>query len=178
VKWKFKFLFLSVLALPFLLGCVSELKQESPEVARSKQIIHLSRQLESSGARVIQTGQTMRVIFSSDNLFNPRSANLSLFAPGPLDNLSQLMSILETTSVEVSAYTDVEPSRMQNVALSTGQAEAVADYLWSKGVDARLLYSVGYDSRGQFDGLPGALARNPNRRVEIQFQYLPLLTSL
>jgi len=176
---KFRCLLIAIVLLPLLAGCASKPKPQNPEVNRSIEVVRLSQKLEASGARVIQTGQTMRILLSGDKLFNPHSANLTSVGSKTLNVLSQLMMQLETTSVQVSGYTDVEPTQLQNKALSTGQAQTVADYLWSKGVDARLLYSVGYGYADKTSaGMPGNFAKGTNRRVEVQFQYLPLLSSL
>lgn len=117
----------------------------------------------------LQTGETIRIILCSDAIFNPHSANLRWTAS--LDMVARLMIMLETTSVEVAGYTNAEPRWLNlNEALSRRQAQVVAEYLWDRGLDARLVYSKGYGAR-----VP--LSANPqnaiNRRIEIRFQYIP-----
>jgi intracellular multiplication protein IcmN len=171
--------FFLVVWLALLASCASSPTPDDPEIARSSKMAQLSQQLEKLGIRVIQAGQTMRVMLPSDKLFNPHSANFTRAATPMLNTLAQLMATLETTSVEVAGFTDVEPSAMQNNALSTRQAQLVADYLWSRGVDARLLYAVGYGSSHLTSpGLPGGFKNSANRRIEVKFEYLPLLSSL
>ena len=160
----------------FLASCGSPMQQPvDPEVIRSTKIVDLSQKLESMGARVIQTGQTLQIILPSDELFALHSANFTDFSSTMLDVVSRLMAILETTSAQVAAYTDAEPDALRSKALATRQAEVVADYLWSKGLDTRMLYSVGYSSINHVNAdLPGSLGIGANRRVEIKFQYLSL----
>ena len=174
------FIFKGVFSLFVLLaGCHSVPKQEDPEVIRSAQIIKLSQTLQASGARVIQTGQTLKIILPSDRLFAPHSANFVRASSAMLNTVYRMMAILETTSAQVAGYSDAEPDALRNKALSIRQAELVADYLWAKGLDARLLYAVGYGSQGGASaGPPKSLGENANYRIEISFQYLPLLTSL
>lgn len=174
-----KLLALSLIVF-LLYGCRSAAPQpKNLEVERSVKMVQLSRQLESFGARVIQTGQTLCIILPSDQIFNPHSANFTASATGMLNTTASLMAILETTSAQIAGYTDAERRAAQNVALSARQAQVVANYLWSRGVDARLLYAVGYGVTGQASpGLPGSFKDGANRRIKIQFQYLPLLTSL
>jgi outer membrane protein OmpA-like peptidoglycan-associated protein len=176
---KFFGIFRITLILIFLAGCASKMASQAPEVTRSIQIAQLSQQLEASGAKVIQTGQQVRIIFLSDSLFNAQSANLTSSHPKTLDTLAELMKQLETTFVQISAHTDAKSKQFQNKALSTAQAQTVADYLWSQGLDARIFYSVGYGATDDVSkGFPGNSSQRLNRRVEVDFQYLPLLSSL
>jgi len=173
------FVFLVFLGLSACHSVSSE-KENAPEVVQTAALINLSKKLESSGARVIQTGKTLRIILPSDELFANDSANFISSSPPILNTVSQLMAILETTSAQVSGYTDSQPDALRNKALSIRQADVVANYLWSKGPDARLLYSVGYGLKGQVSSerFEGALRKGANRRIEIKFRYLPVLSSL
>lgn len=162
----------------FAEGCASKAMPQNPETTRSIQITQLSKQLEASGAQVTRTGERIRVVFLSDQLFNPHSANLISSHPAMLDALVRLMKDQETTSVQISAYTNVMRAQFQNKALSAAQAQTVADYVWAKGVDARLFYSVGYGVDKAYTGLFGNYSERLQRRVEVEFQYLPLLSSV
>ncbi len=143
-----------------------------PESARRSQIAAISRDLDKRGVNVVQIGETMRIIIPSDQLFNPASANLNPgYAGGVLDNISQLMLIVETPYAEVAGYTDCESSARLNKALSEAQAQNVIDYLWEKGVDVRVMYAVGYGSRFRLAASPRSWS---NRRLEINFRYMPL----
>lgn len=144
-----------------------------PEVVRQAQIIALSSQLAKHKVQVIQIGETLRIIIPSDYLFNWDSANLNPpYAILVLNTISKLMLLLETTSAKVSGYTDCEASARLNKALSERQAQTVIDYLWIQGVDARLFYAIGYGSKVPLSANPMALS---NRRIEINFQYSPLV---
>ncbi len=179
ISLNFKYLFLAISTLFLFTACASsEPQPQNTEVVRDMKVARLTRSLEELGTRTVQTGQTMRVIVSSDRIFNPRSANFSSDASKTLNTLSQLMMLLETTSVEVSGYTDAASTQLQNKALATAQAETVSDYLWSRGVDARLVYSVGYSATARAGSLADSTKNSANRRIEVRFQYLPLLSSL
>ena len=161
----------------FSLLCVSACSTKTyyvpdPESARRAEINRLRHNLAKAGVQPVQIGETMRIIIPSDRLFNTASANLNpAYAGGVLDTIAKLMLIVETPYGEVGAYTDCEPSARLNKALSEAQAQTVIDYLWEKKVDVRVLYAVGYGSRLR-------IAANPadwtNRRVEINFRYMPL----
>lgn len=172
-----KILLLSGLSA-LLLGCASSQPQQTRSLdaqsARQQDVATLTHALEQQGVQVAQMGEKMRIILPSDKLFNSRSANLSAYALPVLDNVSQLMLTLETTSAEVGGYTNLEYSPEINRSLSESQARTVVDYLWAKGVDARLLYAVGYGAVAPLQREQARVPINLNRRIEIQFQYLPL----
>lgn len=122
----------------------------------------------------IQEGETIQIIISGDAIFNPCSANLKSWTPA-LNATAGLMRQLETTSAEVAAFSDAaqcSPCCATNFdqSLTSRQAQVVSEYLWSKGLDARILYPKGYGSSQPLSVDPKAWV---NRRVEIRFQYVP-----
>lgn len=140
-----------------------------PEQIKQEQAPGLMEQLRQQGIGVIQEGDTMRIILPSDQIFNPHSANLSARAK-VLDTVACLMLLLQTTSAEVAGYTNAGSSHRVNQALSEKQAHVVEDYIWTKGVDVRVLYTKGY---GASQPLSANSSSPVNRRVEIRFQYIP-----
>lgn len=117
-----------------------------------------------------QVGETVRIIVFSDALFNPRSANIRDCAT--LDRIAKLMLMLETMTAEVGAYTNSEQicNLGLNMALSKRQADVVAEYLWAKGLDTRIMVPRGY---GDSQPLSRFVGDAINRRIEIKFQYIP-----
>lgn len=173
-----KWIFSAVISLLLLSACAA--KQQpvgDPEYRRSVKVAAIERSLENKGVNVIHVGQTVRLTILSDALFNPRSANFNSRAAGILNTVAQLMLILQSTSAQVAGYTNTEYSEQINRALSARQAQVIVDYLWSRGVDSRLLYAVGKGSQSPLTSSSRA-GEGINRRIEIQFQYLPLLSTL
>src|SRR5262249_47825333 len=118
---------------------------KDPETLRREKIAQYRVLLMQQGVLVEQVGETMRIIIPSDRLFNPHSANVNpIEGRHILGFVAKLMVMLETTSAEVSGYTNIEFSPQLDFALSKRQAEVVLDYLWFGGIDSRLLYAVGY----------------------------------
>lgn len=149
-----------------------------PEYQRSLHVTALEQQLKSQGVNVVQVGQTIRLTILSQNLFNPYSANFNSNAPSILNTVAQLMLILQSTSAQIAGYVNTEYSAQVNRALSARQAQVVEDYLWSRGVDTRLMYAVGKGTKESLTFPSGGQRGDINNRIEIQFQYLPLLSTL
>ncbi len=151
-------------------------------------IQNYAQKLSKEGGRLILVGQTVRIILPDNIILNPCSANLIAVSDhvvcdscSPklnsrydvlLDNIAQLMRELEAISVQIAGYTNCKTSYTLNKALSKRQAEVLGEYLFERGLDARLVHTVGYATQ---DPLVANVHSVANRRAEISFQYLPLL---
>ncbi|HVV69308.1 MAG TPA: OmpA family protein [Gammaproteobacteria bacterium] len=138
-----------------------------PEATKQLKAPALIKSLNRQGVQVVQIGDTLRIILPSDMIFNPRSANFSS-GSRVLDNVAYLMLMLRTTQAEVAGFTNAMPAQAAR-ALSLRQAQVVANYLWERGIDSRILYAVGYGTSEPMSSVPVDPA---NRRVEIRFQFL------
>ena len=180
-KAKIKFTVIIFLGL-LLAACSSSAPQTwlvnpkpTPGQIKLKQAILIIQQLRQDPAvHFIQVGETIQIVIANDAIFFPCSANLKAWTPA-LNATAGLMRQLETTSAEVAAFNNdsactpcCTPSFTQS--LSARQAQVVSEYLWSKGLDTRILYPKGYGATQPLSANPQAWV---NRRVEIRFQYIP-----
>lgn len=149
--------------------------QLAQQLAAEKQaLIHsLIHELQEGGGQVVVVGETIEIILPSDELFNPGSTNFSIYYYSLLGCVVQLMRLYETIQAEVAGYTDDEGFPARNTALSRTQAQIVANYLWSQGVDTRFMYSRGYNGKEPIANNETWQGRYDNRRIEIYFRYIP-----
>lgn len=174
--WQLRSL-VSCTLLVMLVACTHQPKPVpfvNPIQQRLLQIQATTKQLESQGVQVVRIGESMRIIISSDQIFNSQSPNLQPHAYAVLNTVAQLMALYETTYASVSGFTDNEGLQQRNIALSRRQAEVVANYLWSRGVNVRFLRAVGYSSDQPIASNDTTAGRLQNRRLEINFRYLSL----
>lgn len=121
---------------------------------------------------------TKNFAFSSDVLFDFGKANLKPAAAANLDAAhAEIANLgLVSPSVQVNGYTDRIGKEAYNLKLSQRRAEAVANYIVSKGVNPENVTAVGYGKANPVTGtscdtvhgrkaLIACLA--PDRRVEI-----------
>jgi len=83
-----------------------------------------------------------------------------------LDKIVQFLNESPISLIEISGHTDNEGSNEVNQKLSQNRAQAVVDYLISKGIDSTRLKAVGYGSTRAIDTNETAEGRSKNRRVE------------
>jgi len=139
------------------------------------------RELEVSAGAELQVNfdlqpepKKKRVIFRDDRLellvqvhFAPGKAAILADSYSLLDEVVDVIVRFGVKRVRIEGYTDSTGGKAANLRLSQSRAEAVADYLSSKGVAKNRLEAVGYgDARPIAPNLT-ARGRELNRRVEI-----------
>lgn len=113
-------------------------------------------------------GQDVVLEIAGDVLFDPGQATVKSTARKELDRIvSQLNGKYSSNNVRVEGHTDSDPPKKMkakfptNDALSEARAQAVREYMVSKGVSSRRVTTVGYgDSRPKG-------SKKDSRRVDI-----------
>lgn len=87
-----------------------------------------------------------------------------------LDQAAGALKEWGTVKVEIAGHTDSKADDSYNMTLSQRRAEAVRDYLISKGIDANRLTAKGYGEANPVAENDTAEGRFKNRRVELMPQ--------
>ena len=85
-----------------------------------------------------------------------------------LDRLVQLLKDVPSLKIELSGHTDNTGSAQSNIQLSQDRANAVVNYLVSKGISKDRLVAKGYGSDRPVDSNSTADGRQNNRRTEFE----------
>jgi intracellular multiplication protein IcmN len=134
------------------------------------EIIALEKRLTERGVQIISVGQDYLLTIPAKALFGDQSPRLTWESYDELNEIACYLRQFRKVGVEVTGYASRYVSTKREHALSATRAEVVANYLWSQGVDTRLLFS-----RGEGNDKPlviGARAsdKSPNARIEITFR--------
>jgi outer membrane protein OmpA-like peptidoglycan-associated protein len=105
--------------------------------------------------------------------FNSGSAMISDDSKPLLDGLSNVAIKCVGYVVEVGGHTDTKGDAGANQALSERRAQAVADYIIGKGVNATELKIKGYGETMPLDTSESEQADAKNRRIEFKGQEKP-----
>lgn len=100
--------------------------------------------LENAGGQVLILGDQVKIIVPSSMLFHSMTADLNPAAYQTLDMVAQFLSSFDKIGIKVAAFTNATGPARINQEISQEQANAVARYLWLKGVNGRLMTAVGY----------------------------------
>ncbi len=129
--------------------------------------------LEKNDVQLVRQGEKVRLILPADDFFYLRSPRLNDEYRPVLDDIAHFLRKLDKISIEVAAYTDDQGTWRKKMALTRTRAQIIADELWDKGVDARVMVATGYGDAQPIAGNETEEGRAKNRRVEIRLQELP-----
>jgi outer membrane protein OmpA-like peptidoglycan-associated protein len=100
--------------------------------------------------------------------FTPGTARLSAGSYVALDSVVQFLLAHPNVRVEIGAHTDNAGTPTENLHLTNLQAEAVRNYLVTKGVPFQQVVPRGYGATVPLTGDTTPRGRAANRRVEIR----------
>jgi len=123
--------------------------------------------LQYSGVQVIQVGDEIKLILPSDRFFTLHSSQLNIHYYPVLARVAQFLSQFQKISIKIAGYTDNGSTWRRDLALSRAQARHIMIYLWSYGVESRLIYAQGYGAVNPMASNMTAKGRRFNRRIEI-----------
>lgn len=122
-------------------------------------------------ATLSRSEMTNKVVRINNALFDPGKYNITKDAMAEMDKLYNLMRNNPEMSADISAHTDNEGSETSNLELSIKRANAIVDYLTSKGIDSSRLNPKGYGESRPIADNSTAAGRKLNRRVEIKINW-------
>jgi OOP family OmpA-OmpF porin len=111
---------------------------------------------------------------SSESTFMLNSAELTSQAKSSLQEVVDVMLRYPQSQVMITGYTDTTGTTAYNQSLSEQRAQAVADYLASKGIESGRISAKGMGESDPIASNETRAGREQNRRVEIEiptFEY-------
>lgn len=120
-----------------------------------------------SGALLVKFEPATQITLK-DVLFETGSAKLTTSSYTALNRLADFMERKRTLAVEVAGHTDNVGGDADNLSLSQRRAEAVRNYLISRGVSATRLSARGYGATEPVADNTTDEGRRQNRRTEIR----------
>jgi intracellular multiplication protein IcmN len=136
------------------------------------EIIMLEKRLTERGVQIVSVGQDYLLSISVLALFGDQSPQLTWASYDELNEIACYLRQFRKVGVEITGYASHYVSTKREHALSAARAEAVANYLWSQGIDTRLLFSQGVGDDKPIVMAPRARSgdKSPNARIEITFR--------
>jgi iron complex outermembrane receptor protein len=125
----------------------------------------------NSGCPVLDEVQKKMDIIARKVLFATGSAKLLESSHKALDEVATVMAENKDVKLDISGHTDNTGKADKNQALSDSRANAVMQYLVTKGVDASRMSAKGYGQTQPVADNKTAAGRQQNRRVELKLKY-------
>lgn len=141
--------------------------QDTSDAAVVQKMTDLSR----NGIKVVTMGQDYLVSIPMTMLFPEQSPRLTWAAYEPLNEVVAFLQQFRKIAVNVTAYGTHHRSPTRERSLTTARAAAVSNYLWSQGVDTRIVFATGAGATKPIASCgPQEGEASPNARVEITFR--------
>ena len=134
----------------------------------SRQEADLRRQTVGTGVEVIRSGADVVLRMPASITFPVGSYAIQPQFQSTLREVAQTLRIENQTLVDVLGHTDASGSDASNQALSVSRAQAVANYLKSRGVIAARVGVKGYGETAPIASNDTEEGRAMNRRIEIR----------
>lgn len=126
--------------------------------------------LQNRGATIVVLGDYVLLVLPSARIFEDMTAKIKPDAYSTLNLAARYIDGYTKMLVKISAYTNPMSSGDVARCLSQEQAESVARYFVASGLDARLLYAVGYGGMNPVQRSSYAWKENDNYRIEITLE--------
>lgn len=134
---------------------------------QDKQERALRERMAGTGVEVVRDGDNITLDMPEAITFGFDSATLNRNAYGVLDRVAETLKEYDQTLIEVAGHTDSVGSEAYNQKLSERRAQAVADYLISRGVSGTRLMVIGAGESHPVASNETEAGRAENRRVEL-----------
>lgn len=135
-----------------------------------KEIASLQKKLNSQGAVVITIGQDYLISLPTPALFPNHSPRLTWGSYGLLNTVACYLQHYRKVAITITSYTGRYVSVKREHALTLARSRAVANYLWSQGIDSRLMFVEGAGADKPISAITQGDDRSANSRVEITFR--------
>jgi OOP family OmpA-OmpF porin len=127
---------------------------------------------ENQGCPAIKEEVKKKIDFAAQNiLFASGSSKLLSTSNKGLNEVAKILQDNPDLKLSIDGHTDNTGTPEKNQALSENRANAVKDYLVSKGIDASRLSATGHGQDAPIADNKTAAGRKKNRRVEMKLSY-------
>lgn len=127
----------------------------------------LRERMQGTGVDVVRDGDHITLDMPEAITFAFNSSTLNQRAYGVLDRVADTLREYDQTMIEVAGHTDSIGSDAYNDQLSRKRAQAVGDYLISRGISGQRLIITGAGERYPIASNDTEAGRAENRRVEM-----------
>jgi intracellular multiplication protein IcmN len=138
--------------------------------ATDPSIIKLEEKLAKKGVKIIIIGQLYLISIPSPLLFVNESPKLQWNSYNLLNDVVAYLQKFRKISVHINSYNCCYLSEKRTRALTLARSRNVANYLWSRNLETRLVFTQGIGNDKPIVAYAKCTDSSPNSRTEIAFR--------
>nr|WP_241480542.1 OmpA family protein [Legionella norrlandica] len=104
-------------------------------------IIKLMTDLNKKGIKVATVGQNYLISIPASALFADQSPRLTWASYGLLNEIATFLKQFRKVAITITSYSSKYVSVKRERALTLARSRVVSEYLWSQGVDSRIIFT-------------------------------------
>lgn len=133
-------------------------------------ILALEKRLKKKNIRIISMGDDYLISVPTGLIFADQSPRITWDSFAVLNEVACYLRLYRKIGVQVSTYVSQYGTTRREYALSLARSNAVANYLWSQGIESRFIFAHGQGSEKPIVSKVSQDDRAPNARIEITFR--------
>lgn len=133
-------------------------------------VINMQRNFHKRGITIITIGSDYLISIPSSALFADQSPRIRWESYALLNDVVLFLQQFRKVGVNVTAYSSKYVSVRREHAVTLARARAVANYLWSQGIESRFIFTEGAGSDKPAVSFSQGGDQSPNSRIEITFR--------
>ncbi|PJD96239.1 MAG: protein LphA [Legionella sp.] len=128
------------------------------------------KKLNRRGIRVITVGQDYLISIPSRFLFEDQTPHLMWSSYSLLNEVAVFLKQFRKVAITISSHSSKYHSVQREHALTLARSRVIGEYLWSQGVDSRLIFTQGLGSDKPIMDFTQGGDASLNSRIEITFR--------
>lgn len=128
------------------------------------------KKFNKRGIKVVTIGQDYLISIPASALFENQTPHLKWGSYGLLNEVAIFLQQFRKVGITITSYSSKYVSVRRERALTLARSRVVSEYLWSQGVDSRLIFTQGLGSDKPIVSFMQGGDGSPNSRVEITFR--------
>lgn len=138
--------------------------------ASDSMILALEKRFKRQNIRIVEMGDDYLISIPTGLIFADQSPRITWPAYDVLNNIACYLRQYRKVAVQVSTYVSQYGSMRRQYALSVARSNAVANYLWSQGIESRFITAHGLGSEKPIVVKASQDDKSANARIEITFR--------
>lgn len=133
-------------------------------------IIKFLTRFHKRGIKVVTVGQDYMISLPASLVFDDQSPHVKWGSYALLNEVADFLKQFRKIAITVTGFSSQYVSSQRERSLTVARSRVVSEYLWSRGVDSRFIFTQGLGRDKPIASVTQGGDKSPNARIEIIFR--------